>query len=73
MTQNVMAAVFFIGDALMESGRGHTRTGSGCPKEVGHLCFPQGPVLSQAHHMTDGTSSEQANVIFLTGKPICLA
>lgn len=44
--KNVTAAVAFIGHALTGYGRGHTWLGSGCPREVGYLCFPQGPVPS---------------------------
>lgn len=62
-SKNVMAAVVFIGRALMGYGRGHTWIGSGCFREAGYLCFPQGPVLSQVHHMTDGTSSKYADVM----------
>ena len=40
-SKNVMAAVVFIGHALMGYGRGHTWIGSGCPREVGRI-----PVLS---------------------------
>lgn len=72
-SKNVMAAVVFIGHALAGYGRGHTWIGSGCPREVGYLCFPQGPVLSQAHRMTDGTSSKHAYVTSVTGSPVCFA
>lgn len=63
----------FIGHALMGCGRGHAWIGSGCPREERYLWFPHGPVLSQAHGMTDGTSSKHAYVMSLTARPVCFA